>query len=579
MNILVLHNNNLPFYLRDPEYSSIGNYYFDARLLKYDSTIHTMDFDSFISTELSFLQNEDYDIIVLPFTFSEENYLEYTGIRVATHIRLTPIWGKLTTPILFLGPDTADDIIQLSNLGQIIHSYHVFQTDQKEQEPLLEIIEKIVTKYPKENEKKYTESQRYINFINSLNILPPANYATHHSIANEWALIRWNQMFLWNGPEPQIKNKSILDLLYFKYIEARAGVREQFTSGWKKKHSIDPIIRGINGKKIVYVDDESCKGWDSLLGKIIKNSQAEFYSFPFSTGQTKNDLIISIENYLANHEADCYLIDLRLHDDDFNSEIESKDFTGVQIAKYIKSKNLGNQIVMFTASNKTWNYEETVNNIGVNSYIIKESPEYNYSRDDSYLNFGKFSSAIRDACNRSYIAKYVDIINGCNFMKDKHRNSLLSFVEMLALDEKRTLKNNILNLAVFIESYILDKFSISGTKLVNKIDETISHCTFNNSCVHFSNDFTSVKFYEKPTQQTATTIILDPNKPASIIIIALRYYYALKEDECNLYLRLRYERNENVAHNGGTTSISINELKTIFEKIILRIIEKDKAAE
>lgn len=577
MNILVLHNNNIPFFLRDPGCTNIGDYHIDARLLKYDNNINTMSFDSYVSSELSFLKDSSYDIILLPFTFSEENYLEYTGVRVAAHIRLTPNWGKLTTPLLFIGPDTTDDVTKLSELGHIVNSYHVFVTDLNEQEYLFSLIDSLVSNHPSDDEKEYLTSEHYQRLLHSLNIHAPANYATHHSIANEWAIIRWIQMFSWKGDEPQIKDKSILDMLYFKLLQTKAGVRENFTTGWKKKHIIDPIIRGIVGRKILYVDDEGCKGWNSLLGTIIKNSEAEFIPYPFNVGLSKNELIASAQKFIDDNEADCYLVDLRLHDDDFNPETESKDFSGVKIARYIKSKNLGNQVVMFTASNKTWNYEEAVYRIGVNAYLIKESPEYNYSRTDSYQNFCKFSNVIRNAVNQSYIATYVKKIEECSYMEDKYRNSLRSFVEMLALNEQKTLRTNIMNLAVFIESYILDRFKISGTRLIsNGNDETITYHTFHVNCIHFLDNFSTVRFYDDPKPKESNSIVLDASKPASVIILALHYHYGLTENECSLYLKLRNERNGSVAHHGGETIMSILELNSVFEKIITKILDKDR---
>ena len=199
MKILVLHNNNLPLFLRDPGRTEISGNHFKAKLLKYDSNICTMGFDSYVSSELAFLKDSSYDIILLPITFSEENYLEYTGLCVAAHIRLTPVWGKATTPLLFVGPDTSDDVTKLSKLGTIINSYHVFLTAEKEENELLEVIRSIANDYPGGDDVQYRETSLYSNMLNSLNIPAPANYATHHSIANEWAIISWIEMFSWNG--------------------------------------------------------------------------------------------------------------------------------------------------------------------------------------------------------------------------------------------------------------------------------------------------------------------------------------------------------------------------------------------
>ena len=60
---------------------------------------------------------------------------------------------------------------------------------------------------------------------------------------------------------------------------------------------------------------------------------------------------------------------------------------------------------------------------------------------------------------------------------------------MLALDENRTIRTNILNLSVFIESYILDHLSttLSETHLIIKDDETKKICQISPTNFTFNN--------------------------------------------------------------------------------------------
>ena len=70
MKILVLHNNNLPFFLRFAEHHFINDLEVESKIVKYDSNIIEKVFDSFISEQLSFLKDSDYDAIILPYTFT-----------------------------------------------------------------------------------------------------------------------------------------------------------------------------------------------------------------------------------------------------------------------------------------------------------------------------------------------------------------------------------------------------------------------------------------------------------------------------------------------------------------------------
>lgn len=584
MKILVLHNNNVPFFLRSREKYIINDYEVESKIVKYDSNIIDKGFDSFISEYLSFLKDSNYEAIILPYTFCNENYQEYTGLRVAAHIRLTPAWHKVTTPLIFVGPDTADDILKLSELGNIINSFAVYQTSQNSEDELLKLIDRVVhdSNCMEIKEDTYLETTKYRDFLKSLNVSAPANYSTHHSIANEWAIIRWIQMFSWKNEVPQVENKSILDMLYFKLLQAKAGSREQFTKSWKKNHSKDPLIPKISGKKILYIDDEGTKGWNNLLKAIIENSGAELLSFPFPKNVSKNELIESIKFYVNNNCADCYLVDLRLHDDDFNTSVRPEDFTGIKIAKYIKSINKGNQIIMFTASNKTWNYEEAINNIGVSGYTIKESPEYNYTREESYNNFHHFSDLISNAVNHSYISDYVSFLDS---LKDKIEaeqwNTLDNYVDMILMDENKTVKVNILNIMVFLESYLDRRYHLEANKMVKKEDLQTEECSYNPNNIVIGKDMSYVHYFDKPTSLKSEEIHPDIIQEAkrggklTILLVALRYKYGISEEYCNKVLKLKKERNQSVAHEGSEISLTSKDLKDVFENVLLPILRKD----
>ena len=102
MKALVLHNNNLPreFLVN----SSEDNISITSKSVAVDSA-NPLPFDTFISKRLSNRDDIDlskhYDIIILPYN-TTENYLEYTGLRIAAHLRFAK--ECMSTPILFLVP-------------------------------------------------------------------------------------------------------------------------------------------------------------------------------------------------------------------------------------------------------------------------------------------------------------------------------------------------------------------------------------------------------------------------------------------------------------------------------------------
>lgn len=338
MNILIIHNDNLPETLTQDLQRTDG-INADLKIFRMEPT-EQKTFDTFIDNKLSeWLANDKikYDVIILPFSLTER-HIEYTGLRVAAHIRLTKEWHNhhknryLNIHILFIGPDNKDDVMTFSNLGSLLLTFNTYATSKTTTEDIVKILNWIQT-HKRQLPDNYDEiigTPEYNDLLNRLcSIRPPANYATHHAIANEWAIIRWIDMFTWEeGEAPELGNKDFKAMLYFKYIMAKSGVRDSFTKKWKKQeeNKIRPLIKGIEGKKLIFIDDEGGKGWYDLIKIIAKNSGAtepECYTIEKNTN--KEQLIKKIKDFLHNNKADCYLIDLRLHDDDFKENIRSKN--------------------------------------------------------------------------------------------------------------------------------------------------------------------------------------------------------------------------------------------------------------
>ena len=594
MKILVLHNNNVPFFLRSNEdYQLKEGINIHSVILKYESNISNQTYDSFICGKLSFLKDEQFDIIISPYSFNRDNYMEYSGLRVATHIRLTKEWHHLTVPILFLGPDDIDDMIKLSDFASILTSYRVFMYDKHEEDDIESIIRETVrdNQYDSDTEKQYHSSRRYAKMVYKLRIKTPANYATHHSVANEWAIHRWIDMIKWGGKVPEVKDKSILEQLYFKCLIAKVaildGVRESFSKKYKKNNPTSPIISGIEGKRIIYFDDEGDKGWYSLLGCIFEESKAKLNPFPVDKGKSVEQMLQDAQLFADKNPGDCYLIDLRLHDDDFGSDVKPNELSGYKLADYIKNDkengNKGRQVVFFSASNKIWNYEEIQSGIGRCSFIVKESPEYNYTRKETDANFCDFKNAIKTAIDKSYISDYVNILKHCQSMRAQSWNALNQFVDMLLYDEKGTVKYNVLNLYVFIDGYLSNKYSLDASHLLLNTNSS-PLCDFNPQFVIIDkrerNDgYKHIRFrksiFERYDSRNENTLDITQNSEFPVVMVALRYYYKMSEENCNKVQRLRTERNRCVAHNGGETNLSISDLRDIFESIVVPIIKKD----
>ena len=80
------------------------------------------------------------------------------------------------------------------------------------------------------------------------------------------------------------------------------------------------------------------------------------------------------------------------------------DFSGMKILKAVKEQNKGNQVIMFTASNKAWNMKALLD-AGADGYYIKESPEYSFPILYSESNAREFCASIEQCLKNGYLRK------------------------------------------------------------------------------------------------------------------------------------------------------------------------------
>ena len=351
----------------------------------FDKDISDKELDDFIN---QYLQNKKYDAIYIPLYFGS-SYSDYMGLRLAMHIRLTESPNRFS-PIFIYGVSKHEDLLNNSCYDILkLSSVFLLYADNESFKDSLNL-----------NLSRHEISDDIDKIV--LNI--PSNIGDNHSVANKWSMYRWVDMLKWNTENvPQIIDTDFKTSLYFKYLDAKYGKHDRFNKV-DKKYSIE--ISGLQDKKIAYIDDEYDKGWENILRTLFEHNGAEFMCFKgFDRKLSKNAMIEKIKDFIVDNDADCYILDLRLHEDDFG---ETKNLSGHEISKFIKEQNEGNQIVVFSASNKIWNLKEQINKIGAYAYALKESPDLNLNRDDSKLLYIDFINSVKTACSLSYLKVIVN---------------------------------------------------------------------------------------------------------------------------------------------------------------------------
>lgn len=386
MNKLLIHSNNTSF--NNTELFPLAEQFvFDVDFDK--------DVDFYINENLTDgglkQKLEKCDIVFIKVSLSK-NYLEYLGLRLAYHIRLTKSIGtKAYVPIVFIAEES------FQYLGLTHPEPSIFFTKG------IYLIKESLDDY-KKTLKWFIDGRikpldDFSSFVNSIIINPPANYLSHHSIANEWSILRWAKVLGITTEIEALKDIriNIESLLYYKFLQAKYPIEEE----------PDRAAFNIIGKgRILYIDDEWNKGWNVVLEKFVSaspNIVFETLKYDFKD-KTHEDILAECKKKIASSKPDAVLLDLRLSDSDFTNSHNSLHLTGYKVLKAIKLINPGIQVIIFTASNKVWNFTE-LQNAGCDDFVLKESPDLSTDAGYSRNAINKMASSVSNAFKMSFLKK------------------------------------------------------------------------------------------------------------------------------------------------------------------------------
>ena len=198
-----------------------------------------------------------------------------------------------------------------------------------------------------------------------------------HSITNHWGAIK---LALNAGYGVNEINYTFPPTLYFNYLLKKFSIKIEPS---KDKTNFSSLLKK---DKVLLIDDNSEKGWKSVLEKIFGENSIDYKSFMI--GVVKKDLKgkWEVDNDLNKYD----LIFLDLYLPEFQDQKPNLK-NGEILLKLIKKSYPQIPVIVFTASNKSWT-REAVLNYGADGMYVKESPEFagdeNYSKEN-FINFEK----------------------------------------------------------------------------------------------------------------------------------------------------------------------------------------------
>ena len=310
------------------------------------------------------------------------------AFAMAIRLSILDIKSAALSPILFVSRTTQDNLTGFKYTPIILTGSIVFDRPEN----VFDALEVMQPLTPEEYRTK---------FLDIIKILPNAKEGIH-SLANQWGADVLSRITIGNETNNELIKKARLSL-YFRYVRALSlktkDIEAILNDAETQEETICSKLIDATGKNILLIDDEADKGWDDVLRKMLPNS--EFKTIKEEVPNYEN-LSDDAKKTIESGKYDLIFLDLRMNGVAEEETLRPNDFSGMKILNNIKKLNKGNQVIMFTASNKAWNMKALVD-AGADGYYIKESPEYAFPTTYSISNANEFVKTINRCLRRGYL--------------------------------------------------------------------------------------------------------------------------------------------------------------------------------
>lgn len=529
--------------------------------------------------ELSdFIENRlleiEFDALIIPL------YKENATIvlRLGLHIRLTEsLWQKRLATLIFVSTETLATITRDSGIYG-----HILATKgcKFEQIKSIEMIKKVINSIEPLLIDDF--KRKFLNIIN----IQPDETVGRHSLANQWGALALDKAANTKSLKSDKELQKAQKQLYFKYIIALnfnynslKSHKKQLIdlSQFDKTEKIDAL-----SKRILLIDDEADKGWASVLKNIFKVSSRDDFVVIQEKVKDYNSFSEINQKVIQEGNFDLFLIDLRLNGIE-EEDIKSPEyFSGTKVLQAIKEQNEGNQIIIFTASNKAWNMKKLLD-LGADGYYIKESPEYNFPSTFTKENYLSFKNEVENCFKLSFLREVATIHKICkeklgNIDFQARSQSALDIAFELLKKSANDLKyRNLAYLTYYqiLEDYASQRENFEQNKHDNKcyvIKEstkiTVIDSTKKEWWLAFvkkdKTDKKSFDFFKRQKENNDK----DWNALAKISFI-LAFKFGKDDSSLKKWGKLNHLRNTKAGHGGNNGFVTIEEIKELLEIVVL----------
>jgi hypothetical protein len=306
------------------------------------------------------LGQEEFDNIFIPLCFGDV-LSDYNGLRLAAHIRCSENVNQFKRIFIYSFVDI-NELIQNDYFG-ILKSKNVHLIGYKK------------SALRAAGNSSYLEllPVDLPNEILKLNLQTPKNYTDSHAIVNEWSILQWSRTIGCEETDELRKVfKNVQNNIYFKYLRTIQPIPPEC-----KFSSNELSIKFEGSPKVLLIDDESEKGWSEIFGVLLWDKNNIYFDYignDFKSLSSDEIVRKSLEK-IVDEDFDVVVVDFRLTQLDFDKSTENEK-TSLRLIKEIKKKNLGIQVIGFSATSKIWNLK-SLEAVGVNGFTPKGNPFVN----------------------------------------------------------------------------------------------------------------------------------------------------------------------------------------------------------
>lgn len=372
------------------------------------------ELDAFIQNHLLAIKAQAFIIPV------EMTWNGLVGLRLAMHIRLTPLLGlNRFTPIILVANRSLEDLLleqkdqDKTALLTITKGTALCNFNPQDIEAHLQALSKI-------NPLAFPQA-----VLNNIYLHPPTG---SHALANLWGAFVFDKV----ANLHQISQAETIaqKQLYFKYLAAKNEDYSLVNRPIKKAkpkpdlYIATPRLKVVGKidlnrpnsipqkKRVLLIDDKADQYWAKVLQAFFK--EANFQSIGLQNGESYADFKTRILQKIKA-DWDLILLDLRLNPLEESRSQKPEAYSGYEILSEIKLWNDGTQVIIFTASNKAWNLKTLLTDgvwnkeygryIKADGYYIKESPELNQDQEFVKHNFRNFRKQVKNAFAKNYLRR------------------------------------------------------------------------------------------------------------------------------------------------------------------------------